>query len=84
MKLLLGLLGIIAGVALGIYVGLWLCFIGGIFGLVTAVTAIIAGHGIMFGLIGWSIVKIMLASLAGYLSAIILIVPSYVLLKKGL
>ena len=83
MQKLLGVLGILAGVIFGIYIGLWLFFIGGIMGLITATVTLISGGGILAGLIAVSIIKIMLAGLAGYLSAFVIIFPSYVLLKSG-
>jgi uncharacterized membrane protein len=37
MKTLIGLLLILAGIALGLYVGIWLCFIGGIVDVINAI-----------------------------------------------
>lgn len=39
MKTLIGLLLVLAGIALGLYVGIWVCFIGGIVEIVTAIKA---------------------------------------------
>lgn len=82
MKTILGLLGIIVGIVLGVYVGIWLMFIGGILGLVTAGSALLTGGGVMTGLIGWSILKIMFAGLIGYLSGAVIVFPSYVLMMS--
>lgn len=79
MKTFIGIIGIILGIALGLYVGVWLCLAGGIIGLVNAVIALIGGQ-VLAGLIGWSIVKIMFAGLAGWLSASVIILPSYALI----
>ena len=76
MKTIIGLIGMLAAIALGVYVGLWVCFIGGIVGLVSAVQIILAGQDIPGALIGWSIVKVMFAGLFGYLSAVIVFIPS--------
>lgn len=80
---IIGVIGVILGVILGIYVGLWLCFIGGITGLITAVTAIATGGGVLVGLISWSILKIMLAGLLGYVSAMVIIFPSWAMIALG-
>ncbi|MGD6992136.1 hypothetical protein [Sutcliffiella horikoshii] len=77
MKGIIGIVGMIFGIALGVYVGLWVCFIGGIVGLVTAVQTILAGNDIPGTLIGWSIVKMVFAGLLGYLSAMIVFIPSF-------
>jgi len=81
LKTVLGVVGILVGVALGAYVGLWVCFIGGIIGLINAVVDITNGLGVDAMLIGFSIFKIMIAGLAGYISAVVLILPSLQLLK---
>lgn len=79
---ILGVLLILAGIALGLYVGVWLLFIGGIVGLITVVTDIANGLGVDGVLIGISIVKMMFASFIGYLSALILVVPGFHLITK--
>lgn len=63
------------GAVLGLYVGVWLLFIGGIMGLIEAVT-LIANTGAADGaLITISIIKLMFAGVAGYVSALIFIIP---------
>lgn len=79
MKTLLGVLGVIAGIILGLYVGVWVCFIGGILGLLTSLIALVGGQ-LLTGLIGWSIIKIIFAGIAGYLSAVVVILPSLALM----
>lgn len=73
MKQLLGVLLIVAGVALGLYVGLWVCFIGGIVDVVDAVKA----TPVEAMNLAWGIVKIVFAGAAGALSAYALIFPGY-------
>jgi hypothetical protein len=80
-KFLLGAVMFLGAIALGLYVGLWLMFIGGIIGLVTAGTALFTTGTVMVGLIAWSILKIMLASIVGYLSFVVLAVPALALMK---
>jgi hypothetical protein len=62
MKLLAVLLGI-AGVILGVYVGLWLLFIGGIVEIIDGVKL----TPVDAGMVGWGIVKLLSAELVGYL-----------------
>lgn len=82
MKKVLGFIGIAVGIALGVYVGLWLCMIGGIMGLVTAVIAIVQTGVVGYGLIAISLLKIFLAGIAGWLSAVVIIFPSFVLMNS--
>lgn len=78
MKGLIGLLLIIAGLALGVYVGLWLCFVGGIVQLVDALKAPnVDGMQIALG-----VLRIMFAGFAGMVSAVVLIIPGMVMTKK--
>ena len=63
MKTLIGIGLIILGIGLGLYVGLYLCFIGGIVAIVEAIKATpIESLGIAFG-----IVRIVFAALLGWL-----------------
>lgn len=79
MKALLGVFMILAGIALGLYVGLWLMFIGGIIQFVNAVTADpVNGAGV-----GWGVVRIFSASFVGWLSAAVLIIPGVGLIGSG-
>ncbi|QPK89890.1 hypothetical protein IEN91_05475 [Bacillus velezensis] len=76
MKTYLGILGVIFGLALGTYVGVWLCFVGGIMGLVSGLGILFTTGVVKTYLIGWSIVKIVFAGFLGYCSAIVFIIPS--------
>jgi hypothetical protein len=78
----LGLLGILAGIIVGVYVGVWLCFIGGIMGLFHVLVALIAGK-VLAGTLAFSILKIVLSGFLGWLSASVLILPSYALMVSG-
>lgn len=65
MKAILGLLLCLVGIALGLYVGVWLCFIGGIVQGVAAVQAHpLNGLGLAIGL-----ARVMGSGLAGWLAA---------------
>lgn len=82
MNKILGSIGIIAGIALGIYVGFYLCLVGGIVGLVVAGKVLAVTGTVKTGLISLSLLKILLSSFAGWVSAYALIIPSWFLLHK--
>jgi len=75
MRTVLGIAMIIVGIILGLYVGVWLMFVGGIVDLVNAVNASRGGVPMDGVAIGIGVVKIVFASLAGVVSAFALIVP---------
>jgi hypothetical protein len=77
MKIVLGLMLIIASVILGLYVGVWLCFIGGI---VQVITEIRAEHMNATGM-AIGIARLMFGGLAGWLSAAVLAIPGIVLMQ---
>lgn len=62
---LFGILIALAGVCLGVYTGFWVMFVGGIVDIIDAVKAPVADAGI----IGWAILKILLASFVGVVIA---------------
>jgi len=69
MKNFLGVLMIVLGVCLGIYVGFWVCLVGGIVDIV---------HSFDSGSVGgviWGAVKFVFAGISGYASAALLIIP---------
>jgi len=70
-KLILGIFLIIAGVFLGLYVGIWVCFIGGI---VQIIEQIRAEHLVAMK-VAIGLAKIVCAGLLGWLSALIFVVP---------
>lgn len=79
MKILFGVLMILGGIALGLYVGIWLMLVGGIMQIVDAVTA----DPINGSDIAWGVVRIIFASVSGVISAILLIVPGFKLAMSG-
>jgi hypothetical protein len=73
MKTFLGVLLIIAGLALAAYVGVWLCFIGGIVQVVEAVKATpVSGLDIALGAL-----RICGAGVAGVLTAVVAVFPGF-------
>jgi hypothetical protein len=77
MKNVAGVALIVCGLAFGLYVGLWLCFIGGIVQIVEAVTATpVQGLDIAIG-----IVRIIFAGAAGVISAFVAFIPGAAMLN---
>ena len=70
MKVLVGLLVILGGVALGVYVGGYLLFIGGIIQVVTACTA----AEVSAVAVVWGVAKVLSATFVGSLSAFVVTV----------
>jgi len=69
MKILIGLIFVIGGVCLGLYLGLWVCFIGGIIQIVeSSQMDPVSGGGITLG-----IIRILFAKFVGALTVIILV-----------
>jgi len=62
---------ILGGVALGLYVGVWVCLVGGIIAVIEQVRA----DEIEAAAVAWGVARILCASLFGYLSAIALVLP---------
>jgi uncharacterized membrane protein len=77
MKILFGLLIIIASVLGGIYIGVWVCFIGGIVDVITALQASpIDALGI-----AWGIFKFLIASVAGVWAAVLGVVTGLAIMR---
>jgi len=80
MKNVIGFLLVLCGIIFGVYVGVWLCFIGGIVDIIEQVCAeSIDSMGLAIG-----IVKMMGASGAGGVSSLVFIGPGIVMLKNNL
>ena len=77
MRNFIGLLMIIAGIILGLYVGVVVCFVGGITQIIVAITT----PPVLASPIAWGVAKIVFAGLAGWVCAIALILPGFAMLK---
>lgn len=76
MKTLIGLTLIITGAIFGCYVGVWLCFIGGIVDVIEAIRATdLIAMDVAVG-----VAKVMFAGVAGGISAVVFILPGKVLI----
>lgn len=78
-NVIIGLVMILSGMALGIYLGFVVMFLGGIFDLIY----FIQGNSQNMSLLGWGITKIWFSGLVGVLSSYILIVPGVILVKNN-
>ena len=79
MRQIVGILIILGGIVLGLYVGLWVCFIGGIVQLINEIKSPEAVVAIN---IAWGIAKIVFAGLFGWLAGLLLIIPGLAMAKS--
>ena len=80
MKMVFGILMIVGGIALAIYLGIWVCFIGGI---VEIINEIRSSQPVVAMNIAWGILRIVISGAVGWGSAILLVIPGiYVVAKK--
>lgn len=71
MKLAIAILMLVGGIILGAYVGLYLCLYGGVVQVIqSAVMVPVDAVGV-----GVGIVRVLIAGIAGWLSAFVLIIP---------
>ena len=79
MKAIIGLILVVCGVALGLYVGVWVCFIGGIMDVIEAIRATdLIAMDVAIG-----VAKVVFAGLAGWLSAVFLALPGIAMVKTA-
>ena len=71
MKTTIGIILMISGIAIGLYVGIYLMFICGIINIIDY----IKGDFLETSLLVWGIVKIIFAQFVGAMSALFLFVP---------
>jgi ABC-type lipoprotein release transport system permease subunit len=75
MKELIGLVIGLVGIALGLYVGVWLCLVGGIVDVIEQIRA----ENLVATAVAWGVAKVLCSSLFGSLSAL-----PFILFSKGL
>ena len=77
MKAIIGILLILGGIVLGIYVGFWVCLVGGIVQIIETIRAdTLVAMDVAFG-----IGRVICCSLFGYISAFVLILPGVACLE---
>lgn len=78
MKVLIGFLMVLGGIALGLYLGIWWAFIGGIVQVIEQVRA----DEISALAIACGIARVVFAGFIGWGSALLLIVPGSAFIKS--
>lgn len=78
MKTILGLIGIVASILIGLYVGVWVMFVGGIVGFAKVLMGLLAGK-LLVATLATSVIKVLFAGIAGYISFAFVFLPSYAL-----
>jgi hypothetical protein len=77
-KMLLGILLVVAAVVVGIYVGIWWCLIGGIVSIIEGAKANpVSARDIAFG-----IVRILFSGVCGWVSFALLALPGFWLIGR--
>ena len=76
MKILIGLLLIVGGIVLGLFIGGYLMFFKGIVGIIDGIKA-----DWQATTIAWGLLRILLAGATGWLSALFLIIPGIAFLQ---
>lgn len=79
MRLFFGIALMIIGIILGLYVGGWVCFIGGIVDVITEVRA----ENLVPLNVGIGVGKVFFAAFFGWLSCIVLLLPGYLMAKDA-
>ena len=75
---ILGIALIVAGVILGVYVGIWVCFVGGIVDVIEQIRA----ENIEALSIAWGVAKVLFAGLFGIVSGGAVALVGYLTLKS--
>lgn len=75
MKKVFGVILMILSVVLGLYVGVWLCFIGGIADVVNEIQNLIADNPVDGVAVGWGVVKIIFSGFLGSVTFYALFFP---------
>lgn len=79
MKALIGILMILCGITLGLYVGIWVCFIGGIVDVIASIRA----EELIAMDVAIGVAKFIFAGVAGWFSACLLVIPGMAFLASG-
>lgn len=75
-RAVLGIGMIAAGVLLGLYVGIWVCLVGGIVDVIQQVRA----PELSAMAVAWGVAKVFFAGFFGWVSAFALILPGWLML----
>jgi len=78
-KAVFGVFLMVCGITLGLYVGVWLCLIGGIINIIEQFQA----EHINAFIMALNIAKVMLSAMLGWVTLLILFLPGLDLVKKS-
>ncbi len=77
MTKLLGIILIVLGIVVGLYVGLYFCLYGGIVQIINGIKDSLSAGPIAIG-----VVRVLCTGVAGWVSALLLIIPGIELVQK--
>ncbi|EJW13916.1 hypothetical protein M5X00_26085 [Paenibacillus alvei] len=80
MGIVLGIVGIVASILLGLYMGVYVCFVGGAVDIIHEIVNAVNGADLSVLAILWGIVKMSISGLVGWISFYVLFIPSAVVL----
>lgn len=79
---LVGFIMIVLGVVLGLYMGVWICFIGGIIDILEVMQSMAKeGYTIEAGKVAFAILKICASTLIGWVAAALLLIPGFAMVQ---
>lgn len=76
-QVVVGLVMMLAGIALGVYVGLWWALIGGIVQVIEAAKA----SPVETMQLAWGVAKIVFAGFLGIITAVVAVLPGFVMVN---
>ena len=79
MKTVIGILMMLAGIVIGLYLGVWVMFVGGIVDIVDFFFNVRPLDAI---LLAFGILKVFFASIVGWLSFMFLAIPGWAIVSK--
>ena len=79
MQAIVGVFMIMAGIVLGLYLGVWVCFIGGIVDVIEAIRA----ENLVTINIAVGVAKVVFAQIVGYFSAMLLVIPGVFMVQDS-
>ena len=83
MREVFGVILMILSVVLGLYVGVWLCFIGGIADVVNEIQNLITDNPVDGVAVGWGVVKIIFSGFLGSVTFYALFFPGCTMTLGG-
>jgi hypothetical protein len=70
---IMGIVLIMIGILVGLYMGVWVMFVGGIVQIVEQLRA----EHLIVSKLAWGVIRVVLSGFVGWLSALCFIVPGY-------